>query len=49
MRLILARVLWNFDMRIADDSRHWLGRQRIYLMWEKGPLNAYLVPANRAA
>ncbi len=49
MRLILARILWNFDLRIADDSRNWLGRQRIYLLWDKGPLNAYLVPVDRAA
>lgn len=44
MRLILARVLWNFDLRLADDSKDWLGRQKIYLLWEKIPLNMYLTP-----
>lgn len=47
MRLILARMLWNFDIKIADDSRDWAGRQKIYLLWEKGPLNAYLKPVRR--
>ncbi|KAK3689396.1 cytochrome P450 [Podospora appendiculata] len=44
MRLILARVLWNFDMRIAEDSLDWMSKQRIYNLWEKGPLNVYLTP-----
>ncbi|GKT50059.1 trichothecene efflux pump TRI12 [Colletotrichum spaethianum] len=48
MRLILARVLWNFDLKIADDSTDWAPRQKIYLLWEKGPLNAYLTPVQRS-
>ncbi|KAK2049314.1 cytochrome P450 [Colletotrichum somersetense] len=48
MRLILARVLWNFDMKIADDSTDWVPKQKIYLLWEKGPLNVYLTPVQRS-
>ncbi|KAI3400197.1 hypothetical protein diail_4082 [Diaporthe ilicicola] len=44
MRIILARVLWNFDLKLADESKDWLSRQKIYLLWEKGPLNVYLTP-----
>ncbi|KAK3349016.1 cytochrome P450 [Lasiosphaeria hispida] len=44
MRLILARTLWNFDMRIAEDSFDWMSKQRIFNMWEKGPLDVYLTP-----
>ncbi|KAH8904718.1 cytochrome P450 [Coniochaeta sp. PMI_546] len=47
MRLILARVIWNFDMKIADDSLDWYSRQKIYLLWEKGPLNVFLTPVVR--
>ncbi|KAH6615956.1 cytochrome P450 [Chaetomium sp. MPI-SDFR-AT-0129] len=47
MRLILARVLWNFDLRIAEDSLDWMGRQRVFNLWEKGKLHAYLTPAAR--
>lgn len=47
MRLILARVLWNFDMRLAEDSKDWIDKQKIYLLWEKGPLNVYLTPRSR--
>lgn len=41
MRLIMSRLLWNFDVKIADDSRSWIN-QKIFLFWEKGPLNVYL-------
>lgn len=44
MRLILARVLWNFDLRLADDSQTWLEEQKTYTGWDKGPLNVYLTP-----
>jgi len=44
MRLVLARMLWNFDLKIAEDSVDWMSKQRIYNLWEKGPLNVYLTP-----
>lgn len=47
MRLILARVIWNFDMKIAEESRDWYSRQKIYLLWEKGALNTFLTPVVR--
>lgn len=43
MRLILALVIFNFDMKIAAESKDWI-RQRNYLMWDKGPLKVYLRP-----
>ncbi|KAJ5658528.1 uncharacterized protein N7484_002177 [Penicillium longicatenatum] len=43
MRLILALIIFNFDMRIADESCDWI-KQRNFLMWEKGPLKVYLTP-----
>ena len=44
MRLILARLVYAFDVSIAEGSRDWVDRQRIYLMWEKGPLEVFLRP-----
>ncbi|KAK1975033.1 cytochrome P450 [Colletotrichum cereale] len=43
MRVILARVIWNFDMEITDDSRNWTD-QEIFAIWKKGPLNVRLTP-----
>ncbi|KAI4155761.1 MAG: hypothetical protein LQ340_000781 [Diploschistes diacapsis] len=45
MRLVLAKVLWNFDMELAEDSRDW-NQQRIIVSWEKPPLKVTLKPRN---
>ncbi|KAK1690189.1 cytochrome P450 [Colletotrichum godetiae] len=47
MRIMLARLLWNFDIVLAEDSKAWMETQKIYTLWEKGPLNVYLKPAVR--
>jgi len=47
MRLILARVLWNFDFKLAPDSEDWVKKQQVFVLWEKGPLNVYLRPVKR--
>lgn len=47
MRIILSRVLWNFDMKIADDSKDWVSKQKVFNLWAKGPLHAFLTPVSR--
>ncbi|CAG8422584.1 unnamed protein product [Penicillium salamii] len=37
MRVILARLLWNFDMEICEESLNW-SDQKTYILWEKPPL-----------
>ena len=44
VRLILARMIWNFDIQLAADSHDWMGKQNSYLMWEQPPLNVHLLP-----
>ncbi|OCK73119.1 cytochrome P450 [Lepidopterella palustris CBS 459.81] len=41
MRLILARIIWNFDMELSSDSQDW-ANQEMYILWDKGPLNVKL-------
>lgn len=36
-RVILARVLWSFDLKFHEKSGEW-DKQRSYLLWEKPPL-----------
>lgn len=43
MRLIIAHVLWNFDMELELDSLNWID-QKVYALWEKNPLNVKLYP-----
>ncbi|KAF3384734.1 Versicolorin B desaturase [Penicillium rolfsii] len=35
--LILARILWSFDLQLAPGCAAW-HQQRAFLIWEKGPL-----------
>ena len=44
MRLILARVIYNFDMVAAEAGEDWIRKQKAYAMWEKVPLMVYLTP-----
>ena len=47
-RLILARMMWNFDIEIADQSRNWMDQQQSYLLWRKPALYALLTPKEQA-
>lgn len=44
MRLILAHMIFHFDLELADDSRGWLQGQKAFQLWDKPPLNVYLTP-----
>lgn len=48
MRFILASILLNFDLRLAEDStsRSWPKGQKAYIIWRKPELNVYLSPVN---
>ncbi|KAH8808674.1 toxin biosynthesis cytochrome P450 monooxygenase [Xylogone sp. PMI_703] len=37
MRLILARILWNFDLHLTPGTENW-ENQEMYILWQKGPL-----------
>ncbi|EJP62380.1 Cytochrome P450 CYP65T7 [Beauveria bassiana ARSEF 2860] len=42
-RLILARILWNFDLELCPESKNWT-EQRTHYLWEKKPLMCRLNP-----
>jgi cytochrome P450 len=37
MRLLLARLYWRFDLRLAAPGEKW-NEQRAFVLWEKRPL-----------
>ncbi|RSL44268.1 hypothetical protein CEP54_014744 [Fusarium duplospermum] len=48
MRVILARIIWNFDLSLPEQSQNWLERQKVYIIfWDKGPLIVNLTPVAR--
>lgn len=37
MRLILAKLLWSFDMALCPQNHRWED-QMSFILWEKSPL-----------
>lgn len=46
MRLILARLLWNFDFDVCEESEHW-DVQKSYVLWEKKALLCRVTAVSR--
>jgi len=48
MRLILARLIWNFDIEFEDPVKgeKWID-QKIHNLWLKGQLDVTLTPVRR--
>ncbi|PGH01390.1 hypothetical protein AJ79_07931 [Helicocarpus griseus UAMH5409] len=47
MRLILARLIYNFDMKLAPECADWMRKQRVFLFWTKGALKVHLTSVRR--
>jgi hypothetical protein len=46
MRLMLARLLWRFDLELMADSLEW-DKQRVFVLWEKGELNVKITEVQK--
>ena len=42
--MVLARLVWNFDMEISQEDKDWVVDQKIYTVWEKPELHVWLKP-----
>ncbi|KAI1389246.1 putative cytochrome P450 monooxygenase [Hypoxylon trugodes] len=47
MRLILAKIIYNFDMRLDDGALNWLASQKNYVLWDKPVLGVYITPVTQ--
>ncbi|KAK4097704.1 cytochrome P450 [Parathielavia hyrcaniae] len=47
MRLILARLMWNYDLVLADEAAERFLDCPCFALWLKGPLNVRLTPVTR--
>jgi hypothetical protein len=43
MRLLLAQLLYNFDLELSEESKDW-SDQKVFVLWEKKPLLCKLKP-----
>ncbi|KAF1930395.1 cytochrome P450 3A4 [Didymella exigua CBS 183.55] len=46
-RLILAKILWHFDLELVKPGKEWMRDQRVFLLWEKPSLDVRLRPVQR--
>lgn len=44
MRLVMARLLWNFDVESVEGQDDWISQQRTFSVYSKGPLMVHLKP-----
>lgn len=47
MRLIVAKLLFNFDLELVDKETDWLEGQKVFTLWEKPALMVKLHPVRR--
>jgi cytochrome P450 len=47
MGLIVARLLWRFDIELVEGLGNWQAEQKSYGFWEKGPLICKLSSVKR--
>ena len=47
MRLVLARVLFEFDLELMESSESWLENLKNFTLWQKDPLMVRLRPVVR--
>lgn len=45
-RIILARLIWNFDLALMPESVDW-SHQKVFLLYEKKPLMVQVLPVER--
>ena len=46
MRMVLARMIFNFDIELVEPEDDWMEKQRADFLWRKGPLYVHLSPVN---
>ncbi|KAH7311808.1 cytochrome P450 [Rhexocercosporidium sp. MPI-PUGE-AT-0058] len=46
LRLLLASLIFHFDMEMVEDDGDWLEKCRVFIGWEKLPLMFHLTPIN---
>jgi averantin hydroxylase len=47
VKIVLARVLWNFDMELCEESRGWMERQKYWAIADRPELMVRLKPVAR--
>ena len=44
MRLILAKIIWSFEIKAADENFDWVAACKSFVTWEKVELKVHFIP-----
>lgn len=47
--LLLAKMIYRFDISLVDEDLDWKGLSRLHIMWWKPALNVRFLPRSREA
>lgn len=47
-RLVICKMLWNFDLKLCPEDEDWMFRQDVYLTYQKIPLKVKFTAVSRA-
>jgi hypothetical protein len=47
MRLVVAKVLFSFDLELVDKTQDWFSGQKVFSVWEKPSLMVKVTPVQR--
>lgn len=47
MRVVMARMVFEFDMELSERSKNWLKEAKVYTIWKKTELFLRLTPVKR--
>ncbi|KAK2005978.1 cytochrome P450 [Colletotrichum eremochloae] len=47
LRLILSRLIWNFEIRPVVDIHKFYEDSEVFMLWEKGPMEVHLTPRTK--
>lgn len=47
LRLVLAKVVWHFDLALQKPGEEWTAGQKLYTTFEKKPLLVKMTPVRR--
>jgi cytochrome P450 len=47
MRLVMAKLLWRYDLELMEGNANWQKEQKVFGFWVKGPLKCRLTAVKR--
>lgn len=48
IRLVICKLLWNFDLQLSPESDNWMSGQAVFMLYIKPPLVVKFTPVPSA-